>query len=612
MPMAMKYLSIKKFRKTLSLRQEILFWMALVGIFPFLMVALPQFFFADKILLDLEKRSLELALSSRVYQIESWLKSVRRDIDLISKSNCANGLLCEFSPGSSPTECRVHASVLSSHPSFKSIRVYDHDWSLLTSSGQDDSCINNLSAANLRALFEGQKDYFVTDNYCPADNRTIITVGHRIKQTANGNTGYIVAFLDLKTAVDLFPAEPSLPTAKFYILTGQGHYIYPPGISPERHRTTEQQLPEFFNRPQELLNYTDPQQKQVLGMIRPVARTDWFLVKEIDKSIALESGRTLFLRTLIAGFVTVILILLTSFLVSRRLATPLEKMASAADAIIPSENRGWHKFPVFSHREIDRLGFAFNAMFDRLNNMEEQIARQTATTIRNAGMTAIGEFSAGIVHELRSPLSSINLAMLSIAKRTNNPEDQERIKIVLQQAQRLMKLVDQILDYGKPFDLAHEKITITALLQEVVDVLTESFHKKQLSCNCRYELLDNIVLWGDRNLLLQALINIVNNSIYWAPPSSSIDLEAFIAEPQNSLIIKVSDMGPGFSQEVQNRIFEPFFSTRKKGTGLGMAITSKIINLHHGRILITNRDGGGGSVSITIPLGEENDQGTDN
>ena len=210
-----------------SLAREILFWLTLAGLVPFIILAIPEYFFAEKALVDAEKKSLQQALWSRTSLVDEWLENVRKDLELISNSNCVQGTCSHScsSPGSA-TSCPFQNSVLKSNPAYRSIQTYDKDLSLISRAGDQENCYKNLSPGQLRNFFAPGKNFHISEEYCFENNHTILTIGKRVRHLNARKYSYIIAHLDLNDAIDAFNHKPFLDTGKFYILSRHGLYLY--------------------------------------------------------------------------------------------------------------------------------------------------------------------------------------------------------------------------------------------------------------------------------------------------------------------------------------------------------------------------------------------------
>jgi signal transduction histidine kinase len=581
-----------------SLTRVIMFWMALAGLVPFVILAIPEYFFAEQALIDAEKRSLQQALSSRAHLVDGWLKNVRRDLDFISHSNCVQGTCSHacLAPGPD-NSCPFQESILKSHPSYRSIQAYDKDLALISRTGDHQNCFKDLSPEQLRLFFADEKDFYISKEHCFEDNRTILTVGMKVDLPDPRKNSYIISNLDLNNAIDFLDHKPFMPSVKFYILSRQGIYLYPPQASSFLHRQKSGLDKTILTSGSErFIEYKDFRQKPVFASFMAVPKTDWLLVKEVDKDVAIRWRLLFASRTALACIACLAIVFGVSLIISRRLTRPLMTLAKTANSISLSDKSAWQPAPDFFYQEIDEVGTAFNEMQKRLRASEKEV-------IRTASMAAIGNFSSDIVHDIRSPLSSINLSLKSMSKGDNSDADKERIDICLRQAGRLMRMLDQILSYGKPLELYREKLLLSELLPELGDLISGQIREKKISLQIDIDPVEKMPLHVDRELIIQALTNILDNALQWSPAHSLIEIEAYPQPDRPEMIaIRIADNGCGFNPETIDEIFTAFYSKRPKGIGLGLAITKKIIGLHGGTIKAANRKEGGAEILITLPF----------
>lgn len=579
------------------LSREILFWLALAGLFPFFILVLPQYFFAERALVDKEKQALEQALEARVYQVGKWLDNIRQDLDFIAESNCVQGLCSHTFKTADSFYCPFQEAVLKSHRAYRAIQIYSPAGELISRAGEAGRCLPVIPADRLAEIFAGQPDFFILPEHCFEGGATFVTVAKAARSRLSGKRLYILAGLNLNQAIDALFTNPFLTSGKFYILSDSGRYLYPPGGDPRLQGGMVRDPQQFLGAPPgEIRQYYDADRQLVLGAYRTVPGTHWRLVKEVNKAVVVKSRLTFVQRSLLAGLVALGVIFTGAFLVSRRLTKPLEELAVAANSISLGKSGGWRQIPEFPHPELNQVSQAFNDMQNRLRASEKAL-------VKAASLAAIGEFSAKIVHDIRSPLSSINLALRSLSKSDLDGNDRERLNIAREQAARLMSMADRVLSYGKPLQLKRQEFTLGQLLTELKGALVGELAEKELELRLPEGGALEIPLQADRELLLQALANLLINAAQWSPPRGIIELEGrVVSEAGQELWLRIADSGPGFPEKILSRIFQPFFSTRTKGTGLGLANAKKIIDYHGGSIAAANQPGGGAEIIITLPL----------
>jgi len=278
------------------------------------------------------------------------------------------------------------------------------------------------------------------------------------------------------------------------------------------------------------------------------------------------------------------------FLLARYLSDPVRHLRAATRSIADGDLRVRVSSLIGRRRdELALLAFDFDAMAERLRNLIES-QRQLLRDVS---------------HELRSPLARLQIA-LGLARRPHANLEQEFDRIE-QEAQRLDELIGEILSLSRLEDPSRELLTEPVNLEELLEALADN---ARVEAEPRFVRVDLAVpgalsVAGDRELLFRALENVVRNALSHAPNGSAVELSARAQDTQ--VIIRVSDQGPGVPADLLERIFEPFFRVGKArdrasgGYGIGLAITSRVVNLHNGSVHARNLPAGGLQVEIILP-----------
>lgn len=223
----------------------------------------------------------------------------------------------------------------------------------------------------------------------------------------------------------------------------------------------------------------------------------------------------------------------------------------------------------------------------------------------NERMAYIGQITASLSHEIRNPLSSVkmNLQILS-SNRKITGNDKRRVDISVSEVIRLEQILTQLLDFAKPLQLNLKPCNICHILNSYIELLEMRFKEKDLSIDTQLED-DLLPVLADGDKLGQAFINILINAIESSDPSGNICVTYKKISRQNrefaSVIIK--DEGLGFDKKDKEDIFKPFFTTKTKGIGLGLANVKRIIEAHDGCVSAEKRNHKGASFLILIPAG---------
>jgi two-component system sensor histidine kinase PilS (NtrC family) len=203
-------------------------------------------------------------------------------------------------------------------------------------------------------------------------------------------------------------------------------------------------------------------------------------------------------------------------------------------------------------------------------------------------MAAVGQLAAGIAHEIRNPLAGISGSIELLSQDTKNPDDQKLMRIILKEIDRLNNLITEFLDYSKPEKRPDQKVDLALVLNDVLENIKLS---SATPSEMTYQIyIQSSYVLGISDQLKQAFLNIIVNAIQAMKNQKSLVLGVKTASLDNNQVyVEISDTGSGMSEETQKRLFEPFYTTKSKGTGLGLAMTHKIFEAHQATIQIESK-----------------------
>ena len=242
----------------------------------------------------------------------------------------------------------------------------------------------------------------------------------------------------------------------------------------------------------------------------------------------------------------------------------------------------------------------------KTEEMLRKIAVEKALA-KTASLAAIGELTSSIAHEMRNPLSSIKMNIKTMQQRLGNEDAtfSELAEITAHQSLRLETMLNDLLHYGKPLQPNLSQSTFPELIHETLIAVAQEKKNKGVVVEVNNNLGDDFPLLVDVELFTRAFSNLVLNAIQWSPREGSVQVTARISSPANQekqVLIQVHDNGPGINPEKIGRLFQPFFTTREGGTGLGLANVRKIIEYHGGTVTGENSPAGGAVFTISLPL----------
>jgi signal transduction histidine kinase len=236
----------------------------------------------------------------------------------------------------------------------------------------------------------------------------------------------------------------------------------------------------------------------------------------------------------------------------------------------------------------------------RLRDPEAQrkIGRELQTADR---LAAISRISGGVAHEVKNPLNAI-LLHVEVAKSKLARGDTDlapQMDIISREILRLDRVVRTFLDFTRPVELKLDNVPLQRFMEEIVDLARPQADASKIRVNVDNQV-DSVEVRMDRDLLKQAILNIVVNAMQAMPEGGELRLES--AASEDTAEIRVSDTGPGIPPELRDKIFRLYFTTRKNGSGIGLAMAFRFVQLHDGTIDFTSEPGKGTTFSIRLPI----------
>lgn len=219
-------------------------------------------------------------------------------------------------------------------------------------------------------------------------------------------------------------------------------------------------------------------------------------------------------------------------------------------------------------------------------------------------LAALGQLSAGIAHEVRNPLSSIKMSLQILEKRMN-PEgnDLKRFKIAQKEVEHLEELVNNVLVFAKPVEPKIVTTDVMKILEQAIAVSEKIIHDKQIEI--KLEAHDVPMVNVDVAMITDAFINIIRNAVEALEEKGYIRIYArSIGSQPPSVLVVVEDNGCGIDEADMPHLFNPFFTKKKYGTGLGLSQVLKIVEVHQGKLEIISEKDKGTKVCVTLPCTE--------
>jgi len=261
------------------------------------------------------------------------------------------------------------------------------------------------------------------------------------------------------------------------------------------------------------------------------------------------------------------------------------------------------------HDEIGALVDQLNAMVATLGEARLQIEQETEARLRlERGlqgidkMITIGQLSAGLAHEIGSPLQVLSGRGSALAARSTDPETRRQAEIVVEQTARITRIVEQLLSFGRRRPAVIAPCDLARPVKAVLELLDGEARRRGVALVSELDGGDHVIS-ADEDQLQQIVLNLVKNALAATPAGGQItvrvDTDTRATPPAVQLIVR--DTGPGVPPELHGKLFEPFFTTRaaEGGTGLGLAVVRAIVAEHGGTI--TASTGPGAEFTVRFP-----------
>jgi len=231
--------------------------------------------------------------------------------------------------------------------------------------------------------------------------------------------------------------------------------------------------------------------------------------------------------------------------------------------------------------------------------------RKKETQLRRAeSLAALTTLAAGVAHEINNPLGSISIRIQLLEKllkpeNTDKAAIKKHLNVVKEEMDRLKHIVVDFLFAVRPMDIQLMSENPAQIVEEIADLIQPEADR--MGINVEVSIGDDLPrVLMDKRHIKQALLNLIQNAMAAMPKGGNLGIA--VAATNDELTISVSDTGTGIPEDMLTKIFEPYFTTKKSGTGLGLTITFKIIKEHSGDISLESKEGKGSTFTIHLPV----------
>jgi PAS domain S-box-containing protein len=251
----------------------------------------------------------------------------------------------------------------------------------------------------------------------------------------------------------------------------------------------------------------------------------------------------------------------------------------------------------FIHDDLSRQGLGALVTLRDLESVEA-IESELELSRR---MSAIGRLTSGVAHEVKNPINAIvvHLELLKNKLDGSSPHARRHLDVIEAEIRRLDRVVQTLVDFSRPVELQLREQDLRAVIDDVLALATEELQMRNVTVHSRLPS-SPVMVNVDADLLKQAVINVVQNAAQAMPEGGRLDL--ILETDRKTAELRIADEGVGIPEEIREKIFDLYFTTKSEGSGIGLAMTYRILQLHHGSVEVQSRLERGTEFRFRIPL----------
>ncbi|MBF0121487.1 MAG: MCP four helix bundle domain-containing protein [Desulfobacterales bacterium] len=260
---------------------------------------------------------------------------------------------------------------------------------------------------------------------------------------------------------------------------------------------------------------------------------------------------------------------------------------------------------IFGEDEIKALSNSVTGLIKDVNHTHSELEKSREILLQAEKMALVGKLAASTAHSIRNPFTSVKMRLFSLSRSLNLDDNQrDDIDVISEEIRHIDNILQNFLEFSRPPKLKMQKISPSIVIDSVLTLMKYRLTSYNLDIKIvRKKMLPEI--YCDPEQLKEVFVNFVINACEAMKNEGSITIyeEEFIAPSIGRIVnIQIKDNGPGISDSIKEKIFQPFFTTKQEGTGLGLSIALRIIKEHRGSLDVISKEGNGANFIVTLPV----------
>jgi signal transduction histidine kinase len=258
--------------------------------------------------------------------------------------------------------------------------------------------------------------------------------------------------------------------------------------------------------------------------------------------------------------------------------------------------------------DLETLTGRVYKLLDEVGHTRDELELSRARLLHSEKMAVVGKLAADVAHSIRNPMTSIKMRLFSLERSLGlNSAQKEDFEVVSEEMRRLDNILRNFLEFSRPPKLRMQTLSLSEIMDQTLQLLQ---HRLEM-CGVKVEYYRGHFLpdiEADPELLKEVMVNLIVNACEAMREGGRLIIseEDAVAEHiGRAILVKITDTGPGIPDSIQDKVLEPFFSTKEEGTGLGLSIALRIVEEHGGRLELRSEEGKGTTFIVTLPLRED-------
>ncbi|MFH2064336.1 MAG: ATP-binding protein [Pseudomonadota bacterium] len=294
----------------------------------------------------------------------------------------------------------------------------------------------------------------------------------------------------------------------------------------------------------------------------------------------------------------ILLSLILTYILFSHVLNPIQKLALEADL---------KEIPGGLENEIEALKGRVHHLIEDIGQTHAKLEESQEHLVQSKRLAMVGKLAAGVAHSVRNPLTSVKMRLFTLERSLRLTQEQkEDLDVISEEIRHIDTILRNFLEYARPPKLNFQSNSPSDVVDHTIQLLKHRMESYRIDISIdRRQKLPNVMLDSDQ--LKEVLVNLIINSCEAMGENGKITIvEDWIQEGpyHGRAVIRIQDNGPGIPPELKDKIFEPFFSTKEEGSGLGLSIAKRIVEEHGGELKTESQDGPGAVFTIIMPIKE--------